>query len=76
MDWVFVQRETIDVVNMSLGGGDATTADQNPCGWTTTPLHNAICEVVTGGAGHRRGRQEVTRIQESRRCKMCGSEAR
>jgi hypothetical protein len=58
MDWVYDQRETIDVVYISLGG-DATTADQNPCGPTTTPLHNVICDVVTGGASHRRGQQRA-----------------
>jgi len=48
LDWVYGHRKTIDVVNRSIGGG-ATTADQNPCGPTTTPLHNAICKVVSGG---------------------------
>jgi subtilisin family serine protease len=48
LDWVYRQRATIDVVNMSLGG-DAAPADQNPCGPTTTPLHRAICKVVNDG---------------------------
>jgi subtilisin family serine protease len=48
LDWVYNHRDTIDVVNMSLGG-DAIAEDQNPCGATTTPLHNAVCRVVTGG---------------------------
>jgi subtilisin len=49
LDWVYAHRDTIDVVNMSLDG-DATAADQNPCGPTTTPLHNAICQVVLDGS--------------------------
>jgi subtilisin family serine protease len=48
LDWVYAHRDTIDVINMSLGG-DATAEDQNPCGPTTTPLHRAICSVVDGG---------------------------
>jgi subtilisin len=48
LDWVYAHRDTIDVVNMSLGS-DAIAEDQNPCGSTTTPLHNAVCRVVTGG---------------------------
>jgi subtilisin family serine protease len=45
LNWAYNKRATIDVVNMSLSA-DAVAADQNPCGPTTTPLHNAICRVV------------------------------
>jgi subtilisin len=48
LEWVYAHRDTIDVVNMSLEA-DAIAADQNPCGATTTPLHNAICKVVIDG---------------------------
>src|SRR5829696_8390901 len=49
LEWVYDHRDTIDVINLSLEG-DATPADQNPCGPTTTPLHNAICQVVLDGS--------------------------
>jgi subtilisin len=48
LEWVYEHRDTIDVVNMSLSS-EAEAADQNPCGPTTTPLHNAICQVVLQG---------------------------
>jgi subtilisin family serine protease len=48
LDWVYARRDTIEIVNMSLGG-TAAAADQNPCGPTTTPLHNAVCNLVVGG---------------------------
>jgi subtilisin len=48
LDWVVANSGTIDVVNMSLGGG-AVAADHNACGPTTTAEHNAICAVVDAG---------------------------
>jgi subtilisin len=41
LEWVYAKRGTIDVVNLSLGGGGADSA----CGGAD-PLHNAICQVV------------------------------
>ena len=43
LDWVYANRETIDVVNMSLGG----TGSDGACG--EDALHLAICNVVAGG---------------------------
>jgi len=43
LDWVYDNRGTIDVVNMSLGGDGA----DGPC--AETPLHGAICRVVDVG---------------------------
>jgi subtilisin family serine protease len=49
LDWVYNHRDTIDVVNMSLSA-PAEPEDQNTCeGGDTTPLHEAICQVVDGG---------------------------
>jgi subtilisin family serine protease len=54
LDWVYSNRNAIDVVNLSLSA-KAGRKDQKPCGDQTTPLHNAICKVVDGGGiGHRR----------------------
>jgi subtilisin len=50
LDWV-VQHAAgsgIKVANLSFAGA-ATAADQNPCGPTTTALHNAICSMVSAG---------------------------
>ena len=43
LDWVYANRATIDVVNMSLGGA----GDDGSC--AADPLHRAICAVVDGG---------------------------
>jgi subtilisin len=50
LDWVAGNAATrgIKVINMSLSG-EALPDDKNPCGPTTTPLHNAICQVVAAG---------------------------
>jgi subtilisin family serine protease len=48
LDWVYSHHDTIDVVNLSVSF-DAEAEDQLPCGETTTPLHNAICQVVLDG---------------------------
>jgi subtilisin family serine protease len=45
LEWVVQNAATIDVVNMSLGGG-ANKADQKSCEGATSPLHDAICNVV------------------------------
>ena len=43
LDWVAARSETIEVVNMSLGGdGSTATARRHP-------LHAAICQVVKAG---------------------------
>jgi len=50
LDWV-VQHAAgsgIKVANLSFAGA-AVAADQNPCGPTTTALHNAICSMVAAG---------------------------
>lgn len=49
IDWVTANRASIGVANMSLGGL-GTSADNNPCGTTsTTPLRAAICRSTASG---------------------------
>ncbi len=50
MDWVAENSSAkgIKVANMSLGG-DASPADQKPCGGGTTAFHEAVCGLVRAG---------------------------
>ena len=45
LDWVYANRSTIDVVNLSLGGNGSDTTCSDPA----DPLHGAICRVVSAG---------------------------
>jgi hypothetical protein len=45
LEWVAANASVIDVVNASISGA-ASAADQNPCGPTTSAIHNAVCDVV------------------------------
>jgi subtilisin family serine protease len=42
LDWVYANRNVIDLVNMSLEGGGTDSA----CGDGKSPFHDAICKVV------------------------------
>jgi subtilisin len=64
LDWVYANRGTIDVVNLSLGGdgGESTCSDP------ADPLHGAICRVVNQAgipvvaAAGNQGRDAVTTV--------------
>lgn len=50
LNWVVANAGPIDIVNMSLTGPVLDSAEFNACGaaGATTPLHQAVCNVVNG----------------------------